>query len=498
MEKKINQLEFVPLYYKEKLKIINPIANIGIITLWSDPEWVIKKLEEENIDLNISSSKIAVIGTLYGNGLPYLIRNLLYNPQIITLFVCGRNRSGSLYELISYFKNDMEEILGYYSYTYKDKEIPTYKIKNSNRIIDGLIPLKEFDNIPRIIYLEELKSKFNLNTLQGMMNNYIFFDSSKLIRKEIPVPNIKVNEVSCNPFSFSISKRDVVSAWEELIFVLNRFGKITHLKKGDRKELQNIKVVIEEPESKIDERLYSYWFDKNKIEEYKKDILKSDVLEGSSYSYGNRIRSYFGIDCLDIISHKLNEDLESRDCYISLWDTKNDIITEKSSPCLVSIFFRYFNNKLNLTATFRVHNVIDAWIYNYYGLKTILDYVCDKCKSKLIPGTITIISHSVSIDMNELIRADKVSKERTSTIILDPRGNFEISIDPIKKEIIVKHITKEGLLIKEYKSNKALSLHHQLYSDMTISDISHAMYIGRQLARAEIFLNCGITNYIQE
>ena len=55
-----------------------------------------------------TTSPIAVFGTLYGNGLRELLRNLLYNPQIQTLLVCGRNRSGSLEDLQAFFDAGLE------------------------------------------------------------------------------------------------------------------------------------------------------------------------------------------------------------------------------------------------------------------------------------------------------------------------------------------------------------------------------------------------------
>ena len=61
------------------------------------------------MDLDPATSPIAVFGNLYGNGLREMLRNLLYNPQIQVLLICGNNRSGS-YEDCKIFLNRLEPV----------------------------------------------------------------------------------------------------------------------------------------------------------------------------------------------------------------------------------------------------------------------------------------------------------------------------------------------------------------------------------------------------
>src|SRR5512139_904554 len=96
-------MNFIPLYFKDKLTVINPAGTVGVLTLWSRVEYVLERFRQAGVDLAPETSPIAVFGTLYGNGLRELLRNLLYNPQIQTLLICGRNRSGSLEDLQAFF-----------------------------------------------------------------------------------------------------------------------------------------------------------------------------------------------------------------------------------------------------------------------------------------------------------------------------------------------------------------------------------------------------------
>ena len=78
------------------------MATIGVVTLWSKPDYVIERFRQAGVDLDPATSPIAVFGTLYGNGLREMLRNLLYNPQIQALLICGNDRSGSREELTTF------------------------------------------------------------------------------------------------------------------------------------------------------------------------------------------------------------------------------------------------------------------------------------------------------------------------------------------------------------------------------------------------------------
>ncbi|MFZ2087431.1 MAG: hypothetical protein WAU47_02560, partial [Desulfobaccales bacterium] len=101
-------MEFIPLYFGDRLHTVNPRGVIGVVTLWSKPEYVMERFREAGVDLDPATSPIAVFGTLYGNGLREMLRNLLYNPQIQTLLICGHDRSGSAQELSNFFFKGLE------------------------------------------------------------------------------------------------------------------------------------------------------------------------------------------------------------------------------------------------------------------------------------------------------------------------------------------------------------------------------------------------------
>ena len=99
-----------------------------------------------------------------------------------------------------------------------------------------------------------------------------------------------------------------------------------------------------------------------------------------------------------------------------------------------------------------------------------------------------MISHSISIDPRELDRALMIIGKRPFKVRLDPMGYFRITLDG--KEILVEH-RFEDVTLREYRGKTAVFLQHQIARDVAVSDINHAIYLGRQLAKAEMALKEG-------
>jgi len=456
---------------------VNPYGRIGILTLWSKIDFIEQKLADFDIDLDPKTSKIAAIGNLFGNGIPHLLRNLLYNPQIRDLIICGSNKSGSAEEIIAFFENGLEltDYLG-------ERMI---KIKGTNRIIDDLVKPEMFAEKPRI-------SRFDDKDIAIKLHNYIQSCTPNtpisVDRIEIALPEVEILRYPSEPRNHNIVKDSPLEAWQELIFRLVRFGHLAHLRKGDRQELQNVRVVVRQPKNDNQESLSKYNYSLDELIQYQHDMLIGPLPQDHSYTYGNRIREYYGFDALGKFAKRLKENPEDRDCYLALWDSHLDIDAD-DAPCLVSLFFRVFDGKLTLTATYRTHNAIDAWLKNVYGLMKAQEIVANEVGIEI--GPLTVISHSISVDPSRYDFAQSVANSKGFSIEMDANGQFTISVDHEAEEIVVHHTSDEGLPLHEYRSKHAERIQHELNRDCAISDINHAMYIGRQLAKAQICLETG-------
>lgn len=473
-------MEFIPLHFGDKLRVVNPRGRLGILTLWSRVDYIEGKLRDAGVDLDPQTSKIAVIGNLYGNGIPHLLRNLLYNPQIRDLVVCGSNRSGSQEELVAFFENGLEQT------TSLGEEVT--RIRGTSRIIDNLVQPEMFSEQPRIVLMGEPREQDSAQNPYNLIHTYS--PDAEVIgeRVEIELPEVKVTHFPSEPRNCNIVAETPLAGWRELVFRLHRFGHLVHLRKGDRQELQNVKVVITQPQEDDEQQLSEFGFSLDSLQEYQHDMLLGPLPEDHSYTYGNRIREYFGFDALSKFAGRLRENPQERDCYLALWDSHKDIDAD-DAPCLVSLFFRVYDERLTLTACYRTHNALDAWLKNVYGLMKAQQVVAESIGIPI--GPLTVISHSISIDPSKYDLASRVANSKGFSVDMDPNGQFLVGIDQDEGEIVLQHLSNDGFLLHEYRSAKAERIQHELARDGAISDINHALYLGRQLAKAEMCLKTG-------
>lgn len=509
-------MEFIPLYFADRLTIINPQGTIGVVTLWSKVEYVIGRFREAGVDLDPQTSPIAVFGTLYGNGLREMLRNLLYNPQIRTLLICGNDRYGSREELEKFFALGLEQVEGALV-QYKSPEpgmvVAPARICGTKRMIDDLVRPGNFPVHPRINWMGDPQEAGTIANLKDFFHSWPPQCFEEITRLQVPLPEVELQHFPSNPRGHQIVQDTPLEAWKELLYLFTRFGRRVTLKKGERLELQNVKVVVEKPGFDKKEKLLAYNFDIEKLRNYQEDFLRPERLmdewsikgqqtlfnltrvklrQDESYSYGHRLHEYFKtkdgikVDGLIECALRLKRDPEDRKAYFTLWDNTKDLINKEGHPCFVSLFFRKFDNKLTLTATFRTHNAMDGWLLNCYGLMAIQKFVADQVDMPI--GAIMVLSHSISLDPREIDRALTVIGTRPFKVRLDPMGYFRITLDG--QEILVEH-RFEDVTLKEYRAKKAERLQHEIARDVALSDINHAIYLGRQLAQAEMALKEG-------
>ncbi len=489
-------MEFKPLYFADKLQIINPRGSIGVVTLWSKVDYVIDRFRQAGVDLNPTTSPIAVFGNLYGNGLREMLRNLLYNPQIQTLLICGNDRAGSRLELKRFFELGLAPVAGAlikYRTPNSGVLVSPARIRQTKRIMDDLVKQEQFHAPPSLV---ELGDPQHVETSEDIKNFFASWQppaQSSAKRQDVPLPEVEVEHFPGNPRSHVVVRNTILEAWGEVLYLLTRFGHRVALKKGDRLELQHVKVVVEKPEQgNTEEELKAANLNYDKIRRYQEDLLRGELRPDETYNYGHRLRSYFKIDTLAACAARLKEDVEDRKSYISLWDTGRDLNAKEGRPCLVSLYFRKFDGKLTLSATFRTHNAMDAYPMNLYGLLAIQKWVAKE--AGLAPAALVVISHSLGLDPKELDRALLIIGQRPFKVRLDPMGYFRITLDG--KDILVEH-RFEDVTLKEYRAQKAERLQHEIARDLALSDINHAIYLGRQLARAEMALKEG-REFVQE
>ncbi len=441
------------------VKHINTSSNVVVVTLWSDKDKIIEKLGSER-------EKVKLIGQLYSKfGINYLLQTLLYCNEVNTLIIYGHDLSGSGEELIKLFNGRTPSYI-------QVKEELINLLRKEIRVIDL-----------RNRSIEELKRVIN--------ESYSPIKAERK-RMKVTIGTIDVPFVKSELSGYKIHSTSIFEAWIKLLNYILIYGAIKHTEYGNRqKEYLNTVVVIDK-NFEIDKRFETF-FAKEEIEKYMKDILSKEKPKDVNYTYGNRLRAYFGVDQLKYIIEKLGKAPFSRRAVAV---TLNPTVDENNNdmPCLNEISCIISENKLFLTAFFRSHDIFKAWPINFYGLVAIRDYILKEInkryKTNYQKGAITVISSSAHIYEEDWKRAKEVVDKYLPTMCkkleLDPKGNFVIKVN--EGRIIVNYHDAEGNLVRaferEIKSEKDIDdLRKEIIGNLSLTP-QHASYLGKELYKA--------------
>ncbi len=470
-------MKFKPLYYKDKLEIINPEGSAGIVTLWNKPEKIYEKIKSAYPQIFSKESPLVTLTSLYGNGLPQMLANLIYNPQINKIAIVGNDTptvpSGT------YFLNFLEKGV-------KEKKIGGVLL---NEII-GTTYAMDPQLLPKYLSYIETK-KFTQSKLEGLVEflNGKGRESSDEDRIKIDLAEPKFSDFPSDLTSHNIIAQTPLDAWMDVMYHLDRYGKNVILEKGLRRALFNLDVNIKNPSFESEEKLLKFGFNPEELRLYQKDLLRFDVPKDISYTYGNRMRSYWGADGLEKISKMLDSYKENRHGFLSLWDTKNDLLERNSSPCLTDLYFvkNPQDNTLMLSAGFRTHNAVSAWLTNLYGLRAVQEKVSKD--SGITPGQINIRSRWIGIDPENsktISALGLVNENRKINLdVSDPKGYYGVTVDMNKRELVVEHYNPDGLKLEEFRGKNSEDLKNQIRQIDGFSTTDHAMWVGVELARKE-------------
>jgi thymidylate synthase len=496
---------FEALYYSDRIHVVNPTGDVGIVSLWTPYPATSRKLGDIVPDmLDAERGRIAVVSNLYGDGMCAMFCNLLFNPQIRYLVAVGEDLGLPTVREIEAFLRDGLEDGEMFGRTLK-------RIRGTDRFFPD-VPGFDEDRLRKTLsfrYFGRLSDPSMRHELPGYLRSLPHIDATDLperLRVEMPAFDVeKATYLPSNIATHQVERRGPLDCWEELVVRTMRFGIPVELGNGPRLELLNARAVITDPAPESEEVLARYGFSLDRFRAYQKKIMDPALPEGISYTYGNRLGGYFGDgppfqDALALVVREFQRDPETRFGYISLWDTASDLpgfgsVGHPSAPCLVTLFFRKSEGRLTLTATYRAHNLLTAWLENVYGLMAIQQRVAEELALPI--GPITVVSHSLGADpysprfelgrsIAEQWTQDEDVDRSTGRHSLreDPNGYFTVSVDDVEDCLVVEHRI-EGLLLARYTSDRASILSREIIGDMAVSLVSHAMWLGRELAIKE-------------
>jgi thymidylate synthase len=493
---------------------------IAICTGWTPAKSVAAKLDP---------SDYAVIGNLYSasRGINFLVRNLLANPHVRDLVVMDSTQedknSGSVQCLKDFFENGV----------YKGKN----DVGKECWVIDSLV--KGYIDID--IPLEVLNQLRSSVTLRDSLTTYAIlatvYGANKPWAEPMVFPyNEPTSEVKPGPlYGHRIEGKTIAETWIKILQRIKTTGTIRPTGyDGKWQELIDLMAIVtDEPEDFYFPEPNYLPLDKKYLKNYIPQILDdANYREGVKYTYGQRLRSWFGQDQIKAVITKLIKEIDSASAVMSLWDSGSgnyQILAEHNSwrghdyhtivrgerkkgdsdhnhsgsPCLNHIWVRVVDNELSLTATFRSNDMFSAWPANAMGLRALQHHIRDEIASQseydLTMGPLITISQSAHIYDDCWETVQQLIDNQYQSIISqefrgysDPVGNFLVETDG--NNITVIQLTPGGEFVGKWEGKNPLKLIRQIIADCPSIQSFHVGYLAREIERASQLK----TNYTQD
>jgi len=474
-----------PTYFKDKLILGNPDSEIGIVTLWTPVNKIV-----DQIDKNL----FALAGQLYSKeGINYIIRNIWANPSIRLLIICGEERVGSGSALINLFTKGVNE---------KNEVIDTEFCQIHKEIPKGAI-----DQFRNNVKFENLIGVYDLEKIIVKIKNYQPQNKAWAEPQIFPEAKVEFDGVMPTDQSvFKIRKQYAGEAWLEIIKKIMKFGTIRESFHGNNcKELFNITTVIT-AEDPTNFKMFPYFqITAKDIQDYLPKFMTGE--RGTAdYTYGERLWNFPKIENQDyrykqvddVIVDFLKRYPTDRAACAAIFGIQDH--TAKSSPCMCFVQATNVEDKLDLTAYFRSHDIFGGWLLNAFGLRTLQKYIADKLGWPI--GNLTIYSNCAHIYDNNWPIAQEIIKTYGNELDCtpDPRGYIILTTE--SEEIIAKHVSPNGKFLQEFcqngKEDKAtMKLYNQLVLADVVSLIPHAFDLGAEIQKAEIAIKQGL-KYTQD
>ena len=494
MSKQITQFYYTAEHKPNQL--IYGSGQTAVITGWTVKETLRKHLKD---------NEYAVIGQLYSptRGINLLIRNLLLNPHVRYLVILNATKedknAGACQCLGDFFRYGVEASIS-------DTGRKSWVIRS---LIPGYIDI-DID----INALEKLRLSVEIQdaiSISDAVEKIQYYGNKEIVAPWGTPLQFAMNIVESNVFpgtryGHRIEGKTIAETWVKIIHRIKTTGTIRPTGyDGKWQELIDLMAVVtEEPDDFYFPEPNYLPIDRSFLEEYISQILDDAInQEGVKYTYGQRLRSWFGRDQIEQVIEKLIGEIDAASAVMTLWDVKDH--EKGGSPCLNHIWLRVVDNELSLTAVLRSNDMFAAWPANAMGLralqKHIRNEICQRSQYDLKLGPLITLSQSAHIYDDTWSNAEQLIKEQYSAICkkldyYDPAGNFLIEIADDK--IVVTHTTPgSGEIVGCYSGKNPLKMIKEICAALPAIRPDHAGYLGMELQKAANCLKID-KSYIQD
>lgn len=449
------------MFFNKTLIVGNPQSSVGICTLWSKTDVITEGLTRD---------KFCLAGNLYtAEGISYLLKNILANPVITNIIVCGQDFFKSGEKLIDFFQG---------------KDIPLH----------GNITEEAVELLRKNVKVLDLRGREGelAAVLENIPQGELPFAKPLILTDEIEKQDLLTSEIAGFRVEGSLGE-----AWLRVMDIIIKFGEVKESEHElKQKEALDILSVIN------DFNLENFLGVKEEdVKKYIDLFFSAEAPKEVEYTYGKRlfrfafeyVSAQFGIEMrffinqIDKVVEHLKKSPYSRRVVAGLWNPFTDA-DSKNPPCLTQITWNVKNGKIYQTCVFRSHDIFGAYPLNALALRKLQEKVAAEVGFEM--GDLLIFSQSAHIYENSWKKAAALLEEnlrhKDPVFRADRAGYFIISIDKGKKEIIIQHCFSDGRKSKYlFCGNDSATLYKEILKENLVSQIDHAAYLGSELTKAE-------------
>lgn len=392
-----------------------------------------------------------VAGNLFNptHGVELLIRNLLFNTQIKNVLICDLT------------KEDKAN---------KPGKVLAHAVANT--------PILR-ENLNVFIATSHNELNWAIKTIESTEMD-LTPSRERVIKESLVEIDNKI--IPGNIYSQVITRSTIEVAFPEVVKQIRSHGRMV----ADIQEYLNLNIVMTDEGKTISELLSHVPSDlRDSLNSYINDFLFG-TKSVHSYSYGDRLLEN---NQPQNVIDKLTEKPLTMAGMMSIWYPED--LKKGNSPCLTQIWVRAFENKLDMTATFRSNDMFRAWQFNAYSLRALQIKIADSLK--LEPGVLSTVSFSAHIyqkDFEEIavfLNKSEPKKDKTPKTFYSVVGNFVIT-QVETTAILVKQFDNNGKFVKDWKVNRTnkqvWDLIDQICNENPSIETAHALYLQRELLRA--------------
>lgn len=441
-------------YYKHALWVNDvDTAFIGVVTLWT--------MKQEVVEQIVDKSKILTVGNLYTlQGFEWIVRNVCANPRFQYLIIVGKDNN-NVVPILSKRETNL---------TNNEAEIVFWNYFRNH--------------ISFVEYGHNMYDKMN-----NIINHLKKSDNWILEPLLIPEPEkVSFSSYESEESGFVVRDNDLYRLWQRALLMIKMFGVETN---GTREVMNITSVLTKKPF--IDKRFPAF----DRIESYLPQVCTNNGSEGLTYTYGQRL---FGRNQIDSIVDLLSRDVLKRQAVATTWQPPDDYI-QPAPPCLVLVTFRIHpcsNNTycMYMTTVFRSHDMYKAFGMNLFALwrlgEIVLNRVVENTHLNISFKSLTNLSISAHVYEADLKLLSNVERLNCN---LDYRGYFVITLLRNERKLQLALMNSNNQVVEQWISDDVRELCDAC--QIFISDVSHALYMGRELSRAMQCLMNG-TKYVQQ